>query len=174
MKLARGEQLFPRGTPASCFYGVVTGLIQLSVSNADGDEKVVEIIRAGQTLGEAMMFLGRSFPVDARALQDTTLLRVPADVIEALFDSEPRFARSVVASLSLRLHSLVADVEMYSLHSATERVVGHLLGLLDAQPGTTRVAFAPSKAVVASRLGMKPESLSRAFARLRGALIGCL
>ena len=79
----------------------------------------------------AMDYKGRHCWHGYRASGRTILrqvLKYPADVIEALFDSEPRFARSVVASLSLRLHSLVADVEMYSLHSATERVVGHLLG----------------------------------------------
>lgn len=165
----RGEHLFLTGSPATSFFGVVSGLVQLAVSHVEGTEKVVEIIRPGQTLGEAVMFLGRRRPVSARALEDSDLIEVPADVMDALFERDPRFARSLVASLSLKLHSLIKDVEMYSLHSATERVVGHLLGLLAADPDGGRVAFEPSKAVVASRLGMKPETLSRVLRELTDA-----
>lgn len=169
VRVPLGEHLFLRGSPATSFFGVVTGLIQLSVSNAEGVEKVVELIRPGETLGEAVMFLGRPRPVAARALDDTHLVEVPASVLDSLFDTDPRFARSVAASLSLRLHSLIRDVEMYSLHSATERLVGHLLGQLHATPGTDRVTFVPSKSVIASRLGMKPETLSRALRELTDA-----
>ena len=169
VRVARGECLFVRLTPATCFYGVVSGLVQLSVTSAEGAEKVIEIIRPHQTMGEAVMFLGRPFPVDARALEDSEVIAVPADVIDALFDSEPRFARSVAASLSMRLHSLIRDVEMYSLQPATERVVGHLLGLLAQAPASGRVTFAPSKGVVANRLGMKPETLSRVLRDLADA-----
>jgi CRP-like cAMP-binding protein len=166
--VARGEILFLRSTPATCFYGVVSGVIELSVSNADGVAKVLEIIRPDQTFGEAVMFLQGRFPVDAKALADTEVIRVPAHLVEAVLDADPKCSRAMLASLSKKLHSLVRDVQMYTLHSANERVIGHLLGLLGSSagsgPGTVELLV--SKQVVASRLGMTPETFSRVLHEL--------
>ncbi|WP_370890133.1 Crp/Fnr family transcriptional regulator [Janibacter sp. GXQ6167] len=177
LRIERGEVLFTRGTPATAFYGLVRGLIQLGVSNADGNVRVLEIIGPGQTFGEAVMFQQGGYPVNAVALAPSELVRIPAAAVDALLTSDPRFARAMLASMSMRLHGLVRDIELFTLTSTTQRVVGYLLGELTvgaaptptSSPSTTpkgakgaaRVDLSPSKQVVASRLGMTPESFSR-------------
>ena len=47
--LVARESLFHRGTPCRGFYGVEAGMMQLSVSNAEGMEKVVEIVGPWET-----------------------------------------------------------------------------------------------------------------------------
>ena len=111
----QGRLLFRRGTPCHGFYGVSAGMIQLSVSHADGGEKVLEIIGPGETFGEAVMFLGRPYPVDASALVRTELLMIPVEVVNWLLDEEPGFARALLASMASRLHTMVSDIEMYTL-----------------------------------------------------------
>lgn len=159
-RLARGDVLFTRGTPADCCFGIVAGLIQLSLSNPQGLVKVVEVLGPGDTIGEAVMFLGRDFPVDATALVDTELVTIPVGVIDDLLDRDAAFARSLLASMAQRLHALVKDIEMYALQSATQRLVTYILGEMDER-GALRLA--PSKQVVAARLGVTPETLSRAL-----------
>lgn len=176
VQIGRGEVLFTRGTAATAFYGLVRGLIQLGISNADGNVRVVEIIGPGQTFGEAVMFQQGGYPVDAVALAPSELVRIPAASVDALLTSDPRFARAMLASMSTRLHGLVRDIELFTLTSTTQRVVGYLLGELTvgAAPtpvtsspppvganGPGQVHLTPSKQVVASRLGMTPESFSR-------------
>ena len=66
--------------------------------------------------------------------------------------------------LSQRLYRLVADIESYTLRSATERVTGYLLAALDddASPGRPgEVLLAASKSVLASRLNITREHFSR-------------
>lgn len=157
------ELVFTRQTPADCFFAVVHGVVQLQVSSAGGTEKVVEIIREGQTFGEAVMFLRRAFPVDAVIAEDAELLRIPAAAVDDLLADDPGAARAMLASMSIRLHQLVNDVEMYTVQPARERVLGHLRSQADAQG---RVVFQPSKRAVASRLGITPETLSRTLRQL--------
>ena len=162
--LDRGESLFHRGTPCHGFYGVIAGMMQLSVSNADGIEKVVEIIGPGETFGEAVMFLGRPYPVDAFALAPTGLLMIPTEAVEELLADDPGFARAVLASMASRLHTMVNDIEMYTLRSATQRFVGFLARELGARldsPEPQPVTLRPTRQVLASRLGLTPETLSR-------------
>jgi CRP-like cAMP-binding protein len=160
--LAKGELLFQKGDPAKGFYVVVSGQVKLAVASADGNEKVVEVISPQQSFGEAVMFMDRPFPVFAEALIDTVLIHIGKDAVFGLITADPSFARRMLAGLSMRLHSLIADVETYSLRSSAQRVIGYLLQREpeDGQ-GTFDLTLPTSKQVIASRLNLTPETLSR-------------
>ncbi|WP_114649854.1 Crp/Fnr family transcriptional regulator [Pseudothauera hydrothermalis] len=163
-RLAKGELLFQRGDPAHGFYFVVTGQVKLAFSSAQGNEKVVEVIGPRQSFGEAVMFMNRPYPVFAEALVDSQLLHIGQNVVSELIDQDSSFARKLLAGLAIRLHSMVRDVETYSLRSSTQRVIGYLLQQSD-QSGEDGREFdlTVSKQVIASRLNLTPETLSRIF-----------
>jgi CRP-like cAMP-binding protein len=165
--LNKNEILFHRGEPSHGFFCVVAGQMELVVSSADGAEKVVELIGTGETFGEAVMFAERPYPVTAKALLRTELLRIDKDVVLGLLDRDPSFARRLLTSMALRQHQLVRDVEAYSLRSGTQRVVGFLLGEVD-ETGTALV-LPTRKHVLASRLNLTPETLSRVLRELSEA-----
>lgn len=165
--LRRGEVLFNRGDPSLGFYVVVSGQIKLAFATANGDEKIVDLLGPGQSFGEAVMFMEKPYPVFAAALLDSTVLHIPREPVFSLLAIDPLFARRMLAGLSMRLHSLLQDVEAYSLRSGVERVVGFLL---EAAPpgaqGEVAIELPASKHVIASRLNLTPESYSRAQHRL--------
>lgn len=163
-RLDKGEVLFQRGDPAHGFYFVVSGQIKLAVSSAQGNEKVVEIIGPMQTFGEAVMLMDRPYPVFAEALVATRLLHIGQSVVSELIDQEPAFARKLLAGMAIRLHGMVKDVETYSLRSSTQRVIGYLLQQAGpADDGSSHIELPTSKQVIASRLNLTPETLSRIF-----------
>lgn len=154
-----GDVIARRGEPLAGLMVVRYGLAKLSVK---GDsEKILRLVGAGDTFGEAALFLELPLPVDVSALADTALVVVPAAPLLALFDSDPRFARGLLASVCQRLHTLVADFEAATVHGARERLAAYLDSL--AAPGAApAVACLPAaKGVVAARLGMTKETLSR-------------
>jgi CRP-like cAMP-binding protein len=172
-RLAKGEVLFRRGDAATGFYVVAYGQMKLFMSTPQGAEKVVEIISQGQSLGEAVMFLQRPYPVSAEALQDSLLLRIDHGAVDRLLEADSSFARRMLAGLSVRLHSLLRDIETYTERSSTQRVIGYLLQRCEAVLGDADDALAvdlpTTKLVIASRLNLTPESLSRAFLELTRA-----
>lgn len=167
------------------FFAVVRGQIKLAITSAEGNEKVLEIIAPGESFAEAAVFTDRPFPVTATALLAADLLAIPRQAIIDLVDSEPLLARRMLAGLSMRLHTMVADVGAMALHSGTERVIGFLLGRLpvgadrhgpgrtsagnavggavgtEQDVGAARVRLPVGKAVLASRLSLTPETFSR-------------
>jgi CRP-like cAMP-binding protein len=168
-RLDRGEILFHKGDPASGFYILVTGQIELALPSAQGHEKVMKIIGPQQSFGEAMMFLGCPSPIFARALLDSQLLHVGKEAIFQLIDTDPPFARRMLAGLSMRLHSLVADVEAYSLRSSTQRLIGYLLQRNPQKNDAVNrieIKLATSKHILASRLNLTPETFSRVLHEL--------
>jgi CRP-like cAMP-binding protein len=165
-RLQKGEVLFQRGDEAHGFFFIVTGQVKLAFSSAQGNEKVVEIIGSMQSFGEAVMFLDRPYPVFAEALTDSLLLHIGQNVVSELIDQDSTFARKLLAGMAVRLHGMVRDVETYSLRSSTQRVIGYLLQQTDedAAPGAGyRIELPTSKQVIASRLNLTPETLSRIF-----------
>lgn len=126
-RVARGHTLLRRGDEATAMHLVVYGQIRLSFVSPTGMEKVVDIVQAGQSFGEAAMFLEKPHVVAAQALLDSLLLAVSKEVVFERIDNDARFARRMLGGLSRRLHQLVADVESYLRRSGTERLIGFLL-----------------------------------------------
>lgn len=158
----KGQSVVQCGDPCTGFHVVVSGQVKLGFTSPQGVEKVVAIIRPGQTFGEALMFLDKPYIVFAQALTDSMLLHVARRAVFEEIGSNP-FARRMIAGLARRLHGLVRDVEAYSLRSGQERVIGYLLGdaAEGSESGPAEVHLTPGKSVIASRLNMTPQYFSR-------------
>lgn len=170
-KLDKGELLFQRGDAAHGFFQLVSGQVKLAISSAQGNEKIVDVIHPNQSFGEAIMFLDRNYPVFAEALTPCHLLHIGQSVVSELIDKDPAFARKLLAGMAIRLHGMIRDVETYSLRSSTQRVIGFLLQQVDPEneTGPQTVELPTSKQVIASRLNLTPETLSRIFHELSDA-----
>ncbi|AYH43491.1 Crp/Fnr family transcriptional regulator [Azoarcus sp. DN11] len=172
--IERGTVLFHRGDPCHGFHLVLSGQIKLAFTSAEGQEKVIEIIRPGQSFGEAVMFMEKPYVVMAQALTDCRLLHIAKSVMFEEMDRDPSFCRRIIAGLSHRLHHLIADVETYSLLSGRERIVGYLLREEESsgEPGLcgrVSIRLPTSKGTIASRLNLTQEHFSRILHELAEA-----
>jgi len=162
LRAVRGEMLFAKGDAPTGFYVLLRGQVKLALSSPQGVEKVLQLVGPGHSFGEAAMFLERPYPVYAQALADSVLLHVAQRAVFAAIEANPDFAHRMLGGLSRRLHELVGDVEAYSMRSAAQRLVGYLLNLCATDAGTVaQVTLPTSKHLVASRLNLTPETLSR-------------
>lgn len=171
-RLAKGEMLFQKGDLPRGFFVIVFGQVKLAFPSSQGNEKVVDILGPRQCFGEAVMFMDRPYPVFAESLTDTLLLHISNNTVFELLERDASFARRMLAGLSLRLHALVQDVESYSLRSSIQRVIGFLLERCEAGEdceGEMTLSLPTSKQVIASRLNLTPETLSRIFHDLADA-----
>jgi CRP-like cAMP-binding protein len=161
LHVPRGEVVFNRGDACTGFHLVVYGQVRLAFVSPSGAEKIVEVIGPGHSFGEALMFMDKPYIVMAQSLADSMLLHVSKRVIFGELERDPGLARKMLAGLSWRLHSLICDLESFSLQSATERVIGYLLRQDELAGDHHVLTLAAPKAVVASRLNVTPEHFSR-------------
>jgi len=164
--LKRGEILFQKGDPSTGFYYLLEGQVKLVLLAPDGHEKVVELVQQGMTFGEAVMFIDRPYPAYAEALRASRLLFVPKGALFEALHSSPEFAMRLLAGLSQRLHSLIREIEEVTTQNALQRVIGYLLGELDDH-GSPNITLPASKAIIASRLNLTPETFSRVLHTLQ-------
>jgi len=165
----RDTTLFNRGDRAHGFYLLLEGQVKLGVISPQGDEKVIGLIQPGQSFGEAVLFLERSFPIYAQATLDSKVLLITREAIFDILDSDVTVVRRMLAGISARNRQLVNDIESISLQNSTQRLIGYLLQISTDSPNPARVQLPANKLTIASMLNITPETLSRVMLRLNNA-----
>ncbi|MGA9033700.1 MAG: Crp/Fnr family transcriptional regulator [Sulfuricaulis sp.] len=168
--LNTGDTLFRHSQPAERFFFLRDGMVKLFRLSPEGDEKIIEIVQPGQTFAEAVMFMGTQgrYPVNAEAVSESRLYAIDQKAFLNLLRESHEASFGLLASLSRRLHMLVNQIESLTLQNATYRLVAYLLEQIPRDVKTSpEVQLTTPKGVIASRLAIQPETLSRILAKLR-------
>jgi CRP-like cAMP-binding protein len=165
-ELGAEQWLCFHGDEARSFFLVVEGEVALLRHAADGDEVVVTIVGPGELFAEDLAFLDAAVhPLSARALGPARVAQFDRLHFRSLLDREPRLLHKLLHTLHRRNALLIEELERFTIQSASER----LLSFLERQTAGSRepVPLRISKRILASRLGMRPETLSRVLAQLK-------
>jgi CRP/FNR family transcriptional activator FtrB len=158
-------ELVREGDPADFLHVVVNGQVEVFSQHRDR-ETTVAVLGPGQSFIVAAVVLDRIYLKSARALTPCRVLLMPADGVRDAFRQDAAFARSLAIELAVAYRSVVKELKNQKLRSSIERLANWLLAQDAAAGGQGRVELQFDKKVLASRLGMAPEVLSRALATL--------
>jgi len=166
-RVARGGRVMQRGKETAGLFAVARGAVKIALGGADGTERVLNFVGQGETFGEAAALLGSTAAADASALADSLLVVVASRPLHALM-RDTSFAQAMARLLASRLLHLLGELESSALHAADARLAAYLLELgKPAADGAGWSARLPAtKTLVAARLGIKKETLSRLFREL--------
>ena len=167
VNLRPGSMLFRQGEPATAFFIIVEGWIKLYRITPAGDEAVLNVFAKGQSFAEAVTFTSGRYPAMASAVTRTRLIMIAADHVIDCIRKMPEIAIAMIASTSQHLHLMVSRIEQLTAQSGMQRVADFLISLTPCVKGPCTIALPYDKSLIAGRLGLKPESLSRVFAKLR-------
>ena len=165
--LRPGSVLFHQGEPAVAFFIVVEGWIKLYRITPAGDEAVLNVFGKGQSFAEAVTFTAGCYPAMASAVSRARVMMIPAEHVLDCIRKTPELAIAMIASTSQHLQALVTRIEQFTAQSGTQRVADFLASLTSCKKGRCTIDLPYDKSLIAGRLGLKPESLSRVFAKLR-------
>jgi len=169
--LPAGAVLFEEGALPDAAHVVLSGRVGLVASDGGRNETVIEIFGAVTFLLIPAVLLGLPYLASGIVLAEARVMTVRADVFRAELDADPRFVRAMADMLARHWRQLVEQIRNLKLRGATERLADWLEREVEAN-GDASVVLSEPKGVLARRLGMSPESLSRAIATLseRGAI----
>ncbi len=154
------------GEEADAVFCVVSGLVKLSIHQSDGEEAVIEVFQPGQSFAEALAFRAGTYPATAVALVDSEVFVAPSRVLQTVIRDNPDAVPAILAGTYSHLHSLVRQIESLKANSGLERLARYIVAATEDAPGGETAELPFEKKVLASLLGMKPETLSRQFNRL--------
>ena len=163
----RNTVLFFQGDPADRFCVIFEGWVKLFRQTPDGHESVLHLSGPKDSFAEAAIFDSHDFPVTAEVVYDARILVIPADTFLERLRSSADICLDMMAALSRRNRFLVQTVEQMSVKSSAERLAMFLISLCSGEEASYEIHLPLDKGLIAGRLNMQPETLSRAFAKLR-------
>ncbi|WP_448191507.1 Crp/Fnr family transcriptional regulator [Azospirillum sp. sgz301742] len=167
MAVPRFGTLFFQDEQADRFYLLLSGSVKLFRLTAEGDEAVVTLVGPGQVFAEADVFASARYPLSAEAVEPTRVLIFTAEAFFTCMRTDPEVALRVVEALSQRIRGFVQQIEHLHVRSTPQRVASFLLNLCPETGKDVRFELPFEKSLIARRLGMQPETFSRALAKLR-------
>jgi CRP-like cAMP-binding protein len=162
-KLKAGEVLFRLGDKTIGLCEVIAGRVRLARVDRSGDEVVLHVAGAGETLAEASLF-SPQYHCDAIANTKATVRVYPKREVLAAFERNPKAARSFSAALAHQVMDLRTRIEQRNIRSARERV-RHFL-TLNAKANGRVVELRGTLKDLAAELGLTHEALYRTLAKL--------
>jgi CRP-like cAMP-binding protein len=154
---------------ADFFYVICSGWLKLSHVTEEGEEVILAMITRDSITGENAIFENGRFTSSAQVAEDAQILSIPHTLLKEQLRVNTQLAFNMLTSMVLyqRRHEL--QLEQYLLYSAPQRIGCFLLGLcptLEQKDGVI-LNLPYDKSLIASTLGMKGATFSRALNILR-------
>ncbi|PTM94212.1 Crp/Fnr family transcriptional regulator [Mycoplana dimorpha] len=161
------DVLFRQGDGIDEVFVVLSGLVRLYRVGKDGREADLAVLQAGEVFAESAIFLGHHATASARAAEASIIARLDGRRLRQLAVSNPDVAQAFIELLCHRSKMVEDLLAQDRLHTAPERVANYILS--NCPSGSTSFSFRLpfQKNVLAGKLGLAPEALSRAFSKLR-------
>lgn len=160
--------LFVHDDDAEYFYIIQRGWVKLFRETLDGDEAVVDILTNGQILGENSIFGDGSYPYSAEVVDDAVIYQLPVSLLKNHITTNNKVALNMLHAASYFRKKQTRELEHMKIQNAPQRIGCFLLQLYkprNVQP--IRIHLPYDKLLIAARLGMQPETFSRALLKLQ-------
>lgn len=166
-RLKKGEILFRQGDSADSVFVVTEGFIKLSRISLHGDETIIHIFGRGESIAESIAVLGDHHTTTAEATGAATIIRLPAKDVARIAKKAPELSLTILSESSAKIWALMDEIETLKAQTADQRVLRFLLSLCGEKTGAHQVKLPYNKGDIAASLGLKQETLSRSFARIK-------
>jgi CRP/FNR family transcriptional regulator, dissimilatory nitrate respiration regulator len=165
----KGGFVFHEGDPSSGLHVLLSGRLKSCRYLPGGQEIVMHLISAGELLGEVPAFLGKPYPVAARALEDSEVFTLPMSAMERVMSRQPVVVMRILRGMSYKLANLIDRIQLQQGKRGEERIARYLVSRLGTDQIRNGAVYAlpVAKKVWATELGLLPESLSRSLRQLK-------
>lgn len=162
-----GDVIFRQGDPVTAVAIVLSGFAKVLRIASCGDETLIGIRSDGESVGEPPAGANEMYRVSAEAVGSTSVLKLPAARIMRLMKDSPSLCAAIMQDAKDKIELLIAEIESLKAQNADQRLARFILSLCPPNAEQCRFRLPYDKRLIAARLGVKQETLSRAFAKLR-------
>jgi len=146
---------------------IISGRVKTAVHMGKKDETVISILSTGDKLGFFEVCEGGTNTVSAQTLEEVSLFRLKKEVFINLLATQFEFQMATFANASMEMRGAVKEINDLKLKNTSKRLGAYLLAMTHEEFGAVQIDLPFGKRLLAARLAMKPESLSRALAKLK-------
>lgn len=168
--VSKKEIIFHAGRKSNGLFVIQEGAVKLVNYSSDGEEKVIDIVKKGEMIGDDSLYLGVSHAATAQAIVDSVIIFIPEKIFDDLLKKSVGFSRHMLATMAFRIHNLIIDIESSYFKSGHQRVADLILSLLpnnQKNKPDVHIELPAKKIDIASKLNLAPQHLSRIFQDFR-------
>lgn len=165
---AEGDTLCHQPDVAHTVWLTMSGWVKLTRETLDGSEAVWDVLGAGHLVGLETLMPDYRYTTRAVAVEPVTTLAISHAALRRITESHPPFALALLGHSLRQQESEQLEIEHRTHQTAPQRIGCFLLRLAKAPiSGSMTLNLPFDKGLLAARLGMQPETFSRALARLK-------
>lgn len=162
-----GATIFRQGDRAQFVVIVLDGYVKLTRTAMCGDETLINICTVGESLYEALTPDGELYRVGAEAIGHASVMKLPSTRFRQALRESSSLAGAVIDEAARKVSALIGEIEALKGLNADQRLARFILSLCPPGEDCCSFRLPYDKRLIAARLGVKQETLSRAFAKLR-------
>lgn len=177
-KFDKGYLLFTQDDVAERFFVVLSGAVKMFRETKDGIQVVTGLLPEKTVFGETALFHDKKYPFSAEVIDSGEILSLPLSVLEAELDHNSVFSKHMIGIMAIREKMQEQEIEHLSIQTAPQRIgcfllktlsVGEICGGHDKAFENKKITLTLpyDKTLIAARLGMQPETFSRALKKLK-------
>lgn len=174
----KGYLLFTQDDAADRFYVVLSGAVKMFRETKDGVQVVTGLTSDKSVFGEMALFHNNKYPFSAEIIEKAEILSLPLSILEVEIDTNPAFSKHMMSLMAFREKMQDREIEHLSIQTAPQRIGCFLLKTLSTggicgghdkafENKKISVTLPYDKTLIAARLGMQPETFSRALKKLK-------
>lgn len=163
---ARGSLLFEQNGEPTHLHVVAAGSVGLRAHDETGAGTIIDIFGPGQAFVVPSVMLGLPYPGSGVALTEAAMVLIPAPAFREAVATDPGLNRATVELLSRHWRLMVDQLVDLKLRPAEKRVARFLARRVPEEAEGGPAELPEPRTAIAARLGMTPETLSRALAAL--------
>ncbi|WP_442590800.1 Crp/Fnr family transcriptional regulator [Pedobacter sp. AW31-3R] len=172
----KGEILFKQGDTPRYYFQINTGAIKMNNFNDQGKEFVQGLFSAGDSFGEPPLFLQDTYPANAIAIIQSTILILPKDKFMDLLVANPQVHLSITTNLARRLYYksiMASEISSQEPEHRVLKLIDYFKVKVNKVPATLRYKVEITRQQIADLTGLRVETVIRAIKSLekKGELI---
>ncbi|MBF0343764.1 MAG: Crp/Fnr family transcriptional regulator [Nitrospirae bacterium] len=168
-KCCKNDYLFWESDEVKNVFIIETGAIKLFKTSEEGREIIIRIMKGGDYFCCAPLYADRKNMVNAIAIEDTSLIIIPADSFhEMIYAGLSPIGIKIMSTLCDRVKHLSNIIENLTFKDVVRRVIMVLLNEANEKdPEQNIVTLSLTHQDIASMIGTVREVVSRTMSRLR-------
>jgi CRP-like cAMP-binding protein len=163
------DRIVFEGEDACHIFYVATGIVRLTRAGSSGREADIAICEAGDLFADYLLSGGHSYALGAWATDFVEVGAIDLFQLRVLAEQHPGIERNMMRIASRHLLEAFDCIAGDRSQTAPQRVANYFLRHCPASAAQATFRLPYRKRILAGKLGLAPEALSRAFSTLAGA-----